>query len=152
MFPYSTVLEHNSDPREWMQIPYLPYSVVVWISEIMSVRVLHHRVGKIYIQVQDDWFLCFFPQRIYISKQFFKKEENRESINLEHTKVWEAGGKGEHAVNSSTAQSESKQQALELRALALKPPWQAGSPAKESRVQRKRSKSGLRPSIDHLTF
>ena len=43
----------------WMQIPYVTYSDVVWINKILSVRVLHHKVGKIYIQVWDYWFLCF---------------------------------------------------------------------------------------------
>lgn len=57
---------------------------------------------------------------------------------------------GEHALNSSTQHSASKQ-VLELRAVTLRPPWQTGSPANESSTQRKSSKSGLQPSID-LTF
>lgn len=71
-------------------------------------------------------------------------------INLEDTKVCGSGMEGEHTLNSSIEHSESKQ-VLQLRAVTLKPPWQAGSPASESRAQRKSSKSGLQPSID-LTF
>lgn len=53
-------------------------------------------------------------------------------------------------LNSSIAHSESKQ-VLKPRAVTLRLPWQAGSPASESSAQRKSSESGLQPSID-LTF
>lgn len=93
---------------------------------------------------------CFFFLRESTFKKLKIKEENIKIISLEDTKVCGSGMEGEHMINSSTERSESKQ-VLELRPVTLKAPWQAGSPANESRAQRKSSKSGLQPSID-LTF
>lgn len=57
---------------------------------------------------------------------------------------------GEHALNSSTAHSDSTQ-VVNLRAVTLSVPWRTGSPANERDAQRKSSKSGFQPSID-LSF
>lgn len=113
-------------------------------------RVLDYKVSKIHIQVWNYRFVCIFLRKSAFQNIFLKKAEGLKSFNSEDTTVWEGRMEGEHAFNSFPAHSESKQ-VVNPRAVTLRLPWRAGSPANERGAQWKSSKNGLQPSTD-LTF